>query len=394
MCLWFAVCVACHIHDPRDIVRSHDFAARLRFALWFGLEGPGCVALASVVGTRFGGLLSVAHLFCDCAEVLAAMADSGSAVGDSAALGSHGDTDHCLSVVPWLRRFFPEHEPVSPAMTADAALQLRGAVAARRLLWEAEMRSLSSAASSLDRLHLQAVGQALPGLSPDLRLADFGSQPVRHAVTIPAVLEPPTGAGGARGEGLASFPSVTAKARSRSRGDTLRSHSSPPVGFVLENVDTWPSYAPSDWCRACWAEVRRKKCCRPGHDAPNTGRCCALAEATGGGGLPDLLFGMSWRSAVLFGKARPLLDVPIRAPVRDAGLAGSAAAAVSGTGAQAQAAAVDVVEPSAVVSAPAESGDHRPVSAVGPGEDAAALAAAVAAAVESSDLPDMSDGVF
>ena len=381
-----------HLFLTRGVLRSHDFAARLSFAVWFGFEGPCCVALAPVLGTRSGGLLAVGHLPCDCAVVFAAMANSGSAAGGSAALGA--DADHCLSVVPWLRRFFPEHEPVSPAMTAGAVLQLRRAVAARRLLWEAEMRFLSSAASSLDRLHLLAVGQALPGLSPDLRQPDFGSQPARHAATIPAVLSPPTGAACARGEGLESVPPVTALARSRSRGASLSSNSSPPEGFVLENVDTWPSHAPSDWCRACWADVRQKRCTRPGHDAPNTGRRCAQAVATGRAGLPDLLFGMSWRSAVPCGTARSLLVAPIPAPVQDAGLAGSAVAAVSGIGAQAQAAAVDAVEPSADVSGPALTGDHRPPPAAGPAEDAVALAAAVAAAVESSDLPDISDGVF
>ena len=163
---------------------------------------------------------------------------------------------------------------------------------------------------------------------------------------------------------------------------------------MLENVDTWPSYAPSDWCRACWAVVRQKRCSRPCHDAPNTGRRCALAVATGGVGLPDLLFGMSWRSAVPFGNVRSLPAAPIPAPVRDAGIVGLAGAADSGTGASAQAASLGDDEPSAVVSGSAETGDHRPPPAADPAVDAAALAAAVAAAVESSDLPDMHDGVF
>ena len=92
-----------------------------------------------------------------------------------------------------------------------------------------------------------------------------------------------------------SGASAAAAPRSRTRTAVVASTSEPPDGFDVASHSTWPEKAPSDWCRACWPEVRGMRFSRR-HDAGEGGRRCRLG-VTPVLQLPETLFGFRWVAA-------------------------------------------------------------------------------------------------
>ena len=150
-------------------------------------------------------------------------------------------------------------------------------------------------------------------VAPGRRLSLASSAPPSPS---PSVASAPVTPGRGQLPGSGSVPgpssrrtsgaSVPAAPRSRTRTAVVASTSEPPVGFDVASHSTWPETAPSDWCRACWPEVRGMRFSRR-HDAGEGGRRCRLG-VTPVLQLPETLFGCPW------GPAKPF-----RSPARAAG---------------------------------------------------------------------------
>ena len=224
--------------------------------------------------------------------------------------------DDVPEVISWLSQEFPALQAPFPGMGDAALTRLLAAVKGRVLEREQEVRRLRIVEQWLDRQLRRAMNRALDaavavvpdspdgasdGEEEDLPGLESSPSPASEvsaealgagAGSAASTSGPPGARAGAPSPCRPSSKGCTSSARSRSRSVAFSSASPPPPGFDVNKKKTWPSAAPSDWCRACWPQVRGMRF-TVRHDAGAGGRRCRI-EPTGDG-RPDLLFGQRWR---------------------------------------------------------------------------------------------------
>ena len=275
-------------------------------------------------------------------------------------------------VLAWFATTFPSLPQPSPDLSDEDATRLWKAVAARRHEYAQELWQLEMVEAHLERLLTNATGRALSaafavpfqpvdlppvsvaGESPRVpgsangsalfsprspsalgggstsgvglrrRLSLVSSAPsTPGSGTVGAPLTPGRGGQGAGGKGFggaarrSSGASSGTAPRSRSRL-LLPSSSQPPDGFVATDHETWPTTCPTDWCRACYPQVRDKRFSCP-HDYGELGRRCRLAIAPEDR-LPATLFGFAWAPVKPFlsGQGVTAAGLPPVGPVQGA----------------------------------------------------------------------------
>ena len=225
-------------------------------------------------------------------------------------------TEDVPEVISWLAQEFPALQAPFPGMGDAALTRLLAAVKGRVLEREQEMRRLRIVEQWLDRQLRRAMNRALnaavavvpdspdgasDGEEDDLPGLESSPSPASEvtaealgagAGSAASTTGPPGARAGVPSPVRPSSKGCASSARSRSRSAVFSSASPPPPGFDVNNKQTWPSAVPSDWCRACWPQVRGMRF-TVRHDAGAGGRRCRI-EPTGDG-RPDLLFGQRWR---------------------------------------------------------------------------------------------------
>ena len=318
-----------------------------------------------------------------------------------------------LEVLPWLREQFPGIPQPRPGMPAGDVARLLSAVKARRMELELEMRRVGLVEEFLEQHLADAHSRSLAGAfgvppqplgasprggspGPVSSPASTGQGsatgsivPRRLSLASSAPSSPRVPLGPASGTPRGAAASVAG--RSRSRRDILSSISEPPPGFSPLLVSTWPATAPTDWCRACWPEVRNMRHNRS-HDCGMAGRRCRLGPSAPDR-LPELLFGQRWRPVAEGALVAADVGAGASAPAEPLA-SGTVAASAPGTmglaiaGADASA----VEEPSAIEAA-ASSSQRAPSAeeATGEAESAAVSGPGVAFAtpVDDDGMPDL-----